>query len=124
MLARQWRTEAAQTCSAVAIQAYQSRSRRRAEDARRHVLGETKLVGQLAYVARPVGQRVRETEAEAVAYVVSHAIGLDTGSAAQDYIQLYDGDAKLLTESLEYIQQTANAILQGIGAEGESSPPI
>jgi hypothetical protein len=67
---------------------------------------------------------VRETEAEAVAYVVSHAIGLDTGSAAQDYIQLYDGDAKLLTESLEYIQQTANAILQGIGAEGESSPPI
>lgn len=67
---------------------------------------------------------VRETEAEAVAYVVSHAIGLDTGSAAQDYIQLYDGDAKLLTESLEYIQQTANAILQGIGTEGESSPPI
>jgi hypothetical protein len=67
---------------------------------------------------------VRETEAEAVAYVVSHAIGLDTGSAAQDYIQLYDGDAKLLTESLEYIQQTANAILQGIGEEGESSPPV
>ena len=67
---------------------------------------------------------VRETEAEAVAYVVSHAIGLDTGSAAQDYIQLYDGDAKLLTESLEYIQQTASAILQGIGAEGESSPPL
>ena len=71
-----------------------------------------------------ISRCVRETEAEAVAYVVSHAIGLDTGSAAQDYIQLYDGDAKLLTESLEYIQQTANAILQGIGTEGESSPPI
>jgi len=55
--------------------------------------------------------------------VVSDAIGLDTGSAAKDYIQLYDGDAKLLTESLEYIQQTANVILQGIGAEAESSPP-
>jgi DNA transposition AAA+ family ATPase len=68
-------------------------------------------------------KRVRETEAEAVAYVVCHAIGLETGSAAQDYIQLYDGDAKLLTESLEHIQQTANQILIAIGAGGRSAPP-
>ena len=32
---------------------------------------------------------VRETEAEAVAFVVCHAIGLETGSAAADYIALY-----------------------------------
>jgi antirestriction protein ArdC len=68
-------------------------------------------------------KRARETEAEAVAFVVSHAIGLETGSAAQDYIQLYEGDAKLLTESLEHIQQTATKILDAIGAGGTSAPP-
>jgi N-terminal domain of anti-restriction factor ArdC len=68
-------------------------------------------------------KRVRETEAEAVAFVVSQAIGLEMGSTAADYIQLYDGDAKLLTESLQFIQQTANLILEGIGAGAESSSP-
>jgi DNA transposition AAA+ family ATPase len=68
-------------------------------------------------------KRIRETEAEAVAFVVCSAIGLDARSAAQDYIQLYEGDAKLLTESLDYIQQTANQILNSIGADGTSAPP-
>ncbi len=67
-------------------------------------------------------KRVRETEAEAVAFVVCQAIGLETGSAAQDYIQLYEGDAKLLTESLEHIQQTATRILDAIGADFSSAP--
>jgi hypothetical protein len=52
----------------------------------------------------------KETEAEAVAYVVSKSIGLDTGSAASDYIQLYNGDTKTLTESLTTVQQTAARI--------------
>lgn len=56
-------------------------------------------------------QRVRETEAEAVAFVVSKGIGLDTNTAAQDYISLYSGDVALLLQSLEYIQQIANQIL-------------
>jgi antirestriction protein ArdC len=68
-------------------------------------------------------KRSRETEAEAVAFVICQAIGLETGSASQDYIQLYDGDATLLTESLEHIQHTANQILNAIGAEGASAPP-
>jgi antirestriction protein ArdC len=68
-------------------------------------------------------KRSRETEAEAVAFVVCQAIGLETGSAAQDYIQLYEGDAQLLTESLEHIQQTATHILNAIGAEVPSAPP-
>jgi antirestriction protein ArdC len=68
-------------------------------------------------------QRVRETEAEAVAFVVSKAIRLDTNTAAQDYISLYSGDASLLLESLEYIQKTANQILNSIGAEDFSAPP-
>jgi antirestriction protein ArdC len=66
---------------------------------------------------------VRETEAEAVAYVVSQAIGLETISAAKDYIQLYNGDANLLIESLEIIQRTANSILQGIGEDSECWSP-
>lgn len=69
-------------------------------------------------------KRVRETEAEAVSFVVCNGIGLETGSAAQDYIQLYEGDAKLLTTSLEHIRQTATCILNAIGAEETSAPPV
>jgi hypothetical protein len=68
-------------------------------------------------------KRVRETEAEAVAFVVCNAIGLETGSAAQDYIGLYGGDAKLLNESLVYVQRTATQILTAIGADGTAAPP-
>src|ERR1022692_906953 len=59
-------------------------------------------------------KRSRETEAEAVAFVVCQAIGLDTGSAAQDYIQLYEGDAKLLSESLHHIQLRLRLLRNGI----------
>ncbi len=59
---------------------------------------------------------VRETEAEAVAFVVCHAIGLETGSAAADYIALYRGDKATLLESLQFIQSTATLILTAIGA--------
>src|ERR1700756_905893 len=58
-----------------------------------------------------ISKRVRETEAEATAFVVCQAVGLETGSAASDYIQLWNGDAQLLTESLGYIRQTTSAIL-------------
>jgi|SRR5579859_1515505 len=68
-------------------------------------------------------KRVRETEAEAVAFVVCSAIGLETGSAAQDYIGLYGGDAELLSESLEYVQRTATQILNAISADESSAPP-
>jgi len=57
---------------------------------------------------------IRETEAEAVAYVVCQAIGLETGMAAADYIQLHRGDAELLLESLNYVCLAASRILDGI----------
>jgi len=60
----------------------------------------------------------RETEAEAVAFVVGKAVGLVNGSASADYIQLYKGNASLLAESLEVIQQTASVILAAL------EPPI
>jgi antirestriction protein ArdC len=62
-------------------------------------------------------KQVRETEAEAVAFVVCQAVGLETGSASQDYIQVWHGDANLLRESLEAVQQTAAVILGGIAPE-------
>jgi len=62
-------------------------------------------------------KQVRETEAEAVAFVVCQSIGLRNGTASQDYIQLWHGDANLLRESLEAVQQTAAVILGGIAPE-------
>ncbi len=58
--------------------------------------------------------RVRETEAEAVAFVVCNAVGLDTNSASSDYIQLHSGDKATLAESLTFIQKTAAEILTAI----------
>jgi hypothetical protein len=57
---------------------------------------------------------LRETEAEAVAFVVCHAIGLNTGTAAQDYIQLYNGGSATLLESLEHVRLASTRILDGI----------
>ncbi len=57
---------------------------------------------------------VRETEAEAVAFVVCSAIGLDTNTSSADYIQLHSGDKATIAESLAIIQQTASVILQAI----------
>jgi hypothetical protein len=71
-------------------------------------------------------QTVRETEAEAVAFVVGKAVGLVTGTASADYIQLYHGNASLLAESLEVIQQSASVILAALEppmeGQGESVP--
>jgi hypothetical protein len=61
---------------------------------------------------------VKETEAEAVAFIVGKAVGLETGSASADYIQLYHGNASLLIESLEVVQQTAAVILAAL------EPPV
>jgi hypothetical protein len=57
---------------------------------------------------------VKETEAEAVAFVVGKAVGLKAGTASADYIHLYHGNASLLAESLEVIQQTAAVILAAL----------
>src|SRR5690348_16317644 len=66
-------------------------------------------------------KKVRETEAEAVAFVVGKAIGLETGTASTDYIQLWHGDANLLRESLEAVQQTAAVVLGAIAPKPETT---
>jgi hypothetical protein len=65
---------------------------------------------------------VRETEAEAVAFIVGQAIGLEMGNASSDYIQMYNGNATLLAESLEVIQRTSAVILAAI-RDDESEEP-
>jgi hypothetical protein len=66
---------------------------------------------------------VRETEAEAIAFVVSQTIGLDAGRASADYIHLYHGNVALLTESLEVIQRTSAVILSAIETPAEEQQP-
>lgn len=56
----------------------------------------------------------RELEAEAVAFVVAQAVGLDTGTASSDYIQLYKGDKELLIQSLDSIRRASGTILDAI----------
>ena len=67
----------------------------------------------------PGSRDTRELEAEAVAFVVGQAIGLEVADASRDYIQLYRGDSTALAEALERIQRTASSILRAIHA-GES----
>jgi antirestriction protein ArdC len=55
---------------------------------------------------------IRETEAEAIAFVVSRAARLECSTHSSDYIQLYRGDKALLTESMEHIQRAAANIIQ------------
>ena len=60
---------------------------------------------------------MRETEAEAVAFIVTAAIGIRSSVDATDYIQLYDGNADTLRQSLHRIQTTAKAILSALPLE-------
>jgi antirestriction protein ArdC len=57
---------------------------------------------------------LRETEAEAVAFIVGEAVGLTMGTSSSDYIQLYAGDASILLDSLEAIQHSASTILEAL----------
>ena len=60
---------------------------------------------------RPASRTVRETEAEAIAFVVASSAGLDVGSSSSDYIQLYSGDRATLSASLARIQRVAAEII-------------
>lgn len=67
-------------------------------------------------------KRLRETEAEAVAFVVCQAIGLETGTASADYISLWNGDAAVLLESLELVQRTATEIIAALALDKPLPP--
>jgi hypothetical protein len=77
----------------------------------------------LEHAKRRTTKVVRETEAESIAFVVGKAIGLNTGTASADYIHLYHGNASLLAESLEVIQQTSAVILAALQPSGTETMP-
>jgi len=64
--------------------------------------------------AKERSKTVRETEAEAVAFVVCQAVGLGARGSSTDYIHLYNGDRKTLMASLGRIRATAVEIIGGI----------
>jgi antirestriction protein ArdC len=74
--------------------------------------------------ATPLPKVVRETQAEAVAFAVCRGVGLETNTAAADYIALYTGDQKTLAESLSAIQETSTKILDGLLTEQRAVPSL
>ena len=71
---------------------------------------------------RPESRKVREVEAEAVAFAVCQGVGLEARAAAADYIQLYRGDKPTLLASLTRIRQAAAAILGGMATAAPPQP--
>ena len=86
------------------------------------------LVHELAHERLHHGDRrsettkaVRETEAEAIGFIVSNAFEIDARNHSTDYIQLYNGDSETLRESLGFIQSTAQWIIESIESVSLSS---
>lgn len=67
---------------------------------------------------------VRETEAEAVSFVVCHALGLDCTTRSSDYIHLYRGTTETLAESLQLIKQTAAELIHSLGSNENEKASI
>jgi N-terminal domain of anti-restriction factor ArdC len=63
-----------------------------------------------------VTRALHQQETKAAAFVVCEALGLESKTAFAD-CQLYYGDARLLTESLEVVHRTAAQILGAISPE-------
>jgi hypothetical protein len=63
---------------------------------------------------REPSRTIRETEADAAAFVVCRRFGVVCDSA--DYLLLYDSDERLLLERLETIRHTAATIIDAIEA--------
>ena len=68
-------------------------------------------------------RKVRELEAEAVAFIVSRAAGLEGTTRSADYIQLYSGDKELLMASLDHIQKVAADIIEQLAKAPASEVP-
>lgn len=64
--------------------------------------------------SRDLSKRVRETEAEASAFVVARACGIDAVASSSEYIHLYCGDSAILGASLGRIQAVANRMLDAM----------
>lgn len=70
---------------------------------------------------RPNSKTVRQTEAEAVAFVICRTVGLETGSDASNDSQLYDSKTGTLAVSPDRIQQVAADIIAAIQCPNEQA---
>ena len=66
---------------------------------------------------------IRELEAEAVAFVVCRAAGLESLERSSDYIQLYQGNKELFLASLSHIQRVATQIVDGLIELSDAAKP-
>jgi hypothetical protein len=81
------------------------------------------IASQILYnIERPtfVTRALHQQETKAAAFVVCEALGLESKTAFAD-CQLYYGDARLLTESLEVVHRTVAQILGAISPEGAAN---
>ena len=69
---------------------------------------------------KETNKKIRETEAEAVSFVVARAIHLDAKTHASDYIQLYQSDRETLEESIHFIQETSASIIEALNRVGKA----
>jgi antirestriction protein ArdC len=68
---------------------------------------------------------LRELEAESAAYLVSTAIGLDTGAYSFVYLAHYAGDADALLKSGDAAVRASDSILAGLGVQqGGATAPL
>lgn len=61
-----------------------------------------------------LGKTQKETEAEAVSYVVGQAIGVDSLGQTADYVQLWKGDLEVFHQHLGRIQKCAKKIITAL----------
>lgn len=67
-----------------------------------------------------LSKKQKETEAEAVSYVVGQAIGVDSLGQTADYVNLWKGDLETFTKHLVRIQKCAKEIIQGLQKKATS----
>jgi len=65
-------------------------------------------------------RRTKELEAEAVAFAVCEAIGLDSTLASSDYVQLYGAKSTDVLDSLSRIQDAASVLIDAVEDECEA----
>ena len=66
---------------------------------------------------RPASRATRELEAEAVAFVVGGAVGLNTSDASRTTSPVRRGDREARSGSLDRIQRAASVILKAVSAD-------
>ncbi len=77
---------------------------------------------KLHWTADKENKTVRETEADAVAFVVCRHFGIDCD--ASDYLLLYNSKANILLDRLETVRQAAGQIIEATEHQEKLGQPV